>query len=69
MVPHELATAHFLSTVTGGELHLYNSYNNDSNSQHLYYTIFHTFTKPTFYDADFTCRSSAGTTVLRYGVP
>lgn len=69
MVPHELPTTHFLSSLTGGEIHLYNSYNNDIHSQHLYYNIFHTFTRPTYYDADFTCRSSTGTTVLRYGVP
>ena len=32
MLTHELATTHFLSSITGGELHLYNSYQNDRYS-------------------------------------
>jgi hypothetical protein len=39
-----------------------------SNGQHLYYNIFNSITKKTYFDIDFTCRSSAGISVVRYGV-
>ena len=36
---------------------------------HLYYSIFHSFTKTSYYDVEFTCRSSNGLNVVRYGAP
>lgn len=69
LVSHELATTHFLSSTTGGKLHLYTHYNPDTHGLHLYYSIFHALTKICKYDVDFTCRASNGLTVCRYGAP
>lgn len=76
LVSHELATTHFISSLTNGGLHLYQHYQSEkylflykSKSQHLYYNIFNSLTKTCYYDVDFTCRSSQGLTITRYGAP
>lgn len=63
LVQHELSTTNYISSITGGNIYLYPTYNAESQGEHLYYTVYKCLTKEYVYDVDFTCRVSNGLTV------
>jgi len=56
----DIVTFSPVSSITGGEIHLYNEFNQDKDGESFHYKLFRILTRETAYDCIMTLRLSEG---------